>query len=63
MIAIGLFGTLCTAGVAFYVCFLVGLCRECKPRRICYLIRLHPEADRQIEHASHELETSITRAA
>ena len=31
---------LCTAGIAFYVRFLVALCKECKPRRIGYWVRL-----------------------
>jgi hypothetical protein len=31
---------LCTAGVAFYVRFLVALCKECKSRRIGYWLRL-----------------------
>jgi hypothetical protein len=31
---------LCTAGVAFYVRFLVALCRECKLRRVGYWVRL-----------------------
>jgi hypothetical protein len=31
---------LCTAGVAFCVRFLVALCKECKPHRIGYWVRL-----------------------
>ena len=31
---------LCTAGTAFYVRFLVALCKECKPRSIGYWVRL-----------------------
>lgn len=31
---------LCTAGVAFYVRFLVALCKECRPGRIGYWVRL-----------------------
>jgi hypothetical protein len=31
---------LCTAGIAFYVRFLVALYKECKPRRIGYWVRL-----------------------
>jgi hypothetical protein len=29
-----------SAGVAFYMRFLVALCKECKPRRIGYWVRL-----------------------
>ena len=31
---------LCTAGLVFYVRFLVALCKECKPRSIGYWVRL-----------------------
>ena len=31
---------LCTAGIAFYVRFLVALCNECKPRPVGYWVRL-----------------------
>src|ERR1035441_2793321 len=30
----------CTAGVSFYVRFLVALCKECRPHRIGYWVRL-----------------------
>ena len=38
-----------TVGVGFYVRFVVELCRECKQRSICYLVRLE----------SHAMECSI----
>ena len=31
---------MCTAGVSFYLRFLVALCRECRPHRIGYWVRL-----------------------
>jgi hypothetical protein len=31
---------LSTAGIAFYIRFLVALCKECKPRRIGYWLRM-----------------------
>ena len=34
MLAISVLTTLCTAGIAFYVRFLLALCRECAPRWI-----------------------------
>jgi hypothetical protein len=30
----------CTAGLSFYVRFLVALCKECRPHRIGYWVRL-----------------------
>jgi hypothetical protein len=35
---------LCSVGVAFYLRFLVALCKECKHQRICYLVRMPPES-------------------
>jgi hypothetical protein len=32
MLAISLLTTLCTTGIAFYVRFLLALCKECAPR-------------------------------
>lgn len=32
MLAISVLTTLCTAGIAFYVRFLLALCKECAPR-------------------------------
>lgn len=40
MLVMPMMTALCTAGVAFYVRFLVALCKECKPRRIGYWVRL-----------------------
>jgi len=40
MFVTGLITVLCTAGIAFYVRFLVALCKECTPRRIDYWVRL-----------------------
>jgi hypothetical protein len=34
MLAISVLTTLCTAGIAFYVRFLLALCKECAPRWI-----------------------------
>jgi hypothetical protein len=31
---------LCTAGIPFYVRFLIALCKKCKPRRIGYWVRV-----------------------
>jgi membrane carboxypeptidase/penicillin-binding protein PbpC len=40
MLLIPAMTVLCTAGVAFYVRFLVALCKECAPRRSGYWLRL-----------------------
>ena len=34
MLAISVLTTLCTAGIAFYVRFMLALCKECAPRWI-----------------------------
>ncbi len=40
MFVVAAMTALCTASVAFCVRFLVALCKECKPRRIVYGVRL-----------------------
>jgi hypothetical protein len=40
MFVIAAITVLGTAGVAFYVRFLVALCKECRPGRIVYWLRL-----------------------
>ena len=44
---------LCTAGIAFYVRFLVALYKECKPRRIDFWVRMRLVSG---EHAIGELQ-------
>jgi hypothetical protein len=63
MVVMTVMTALCTVSVAFYVRFLVALCKECRHQRICYLVRLEPDS---VEHAipeARELEASIPRAA
>ena len=36
MLVMAAMTVLCTASVAFYVRFLIALCKECRPRRIGY---------------------------
>jgi len=51
MIVTAVIAAICTGAVAFYVRFFVELCKECKQRCICYLVRLeshvsdHPVLD------------------
>ena len=54
---------LCTAGIAFYVRFLVALCKECKPRVIGYWVRLRLAPSEDALAEPHEGKRSVTRAA
>ena len=40
---------MCTAGVSFYLRFLVALCHQCRPHRIVYWTRL------RLSHAEEEI--------
>jgi hypothetical protein len=55
--------TLCTAGIAFYLRFLVALCEESRLHWIGYLVRLHVDSNENIVSASQEGETSLPHAA
>jgi hypothetical protein len=55
--------TVCAAGIAFYVRFLVALCTECIHRRICYLVRLQPASSEYTVLEPLEIVKSIPRAA
>jgi len=57
--------TLCTAGVAFYLRFLVALCRECKVFWIGRLARLQSQSHEDLVSTSQEedKDTSLPRAA
>jgi hypothetical protein len=54
---------LCTAGVAFYVRFLVALCKECKPRGIGYWVRLRPDPGEDTIAELQQSKRPVTRAA
>jgi len=54
---------LCTAGIAFYVRFLVALCKECKPRLIGYWVRLRLGSGENAIAELQEREKPATRAA
>jgi hypothetical protein len=54
---------LCTAGISFYVRFLVALCRECKTRRIGYWVRVQPGSGEESIPDLRERERPATRAA
>ena len=59
----GLVTLLCTAGVAFYVRFLVALCKECTPRRIGYWVRVRLGSGENAISELQERKKPVTRAA
>jgi hypothetical protein len=63
MFVTGLMTVLCTAGIAFYVRFLVALCKECKPRRIGYWVRLRLGTGEDAIAELQQRKKPVTRAA
>jgi len=54
---------LCTAGIGFYVRFLVELCKESKPTLTGYWTRLKLDAAREASTELPEQNETMTRAA
>jgi hypothetical protein len=54
---------LCTAGIAFYLRFLVALCKESKPRSTGYWVRLRLSSGEDTIAELPERRTPMTRAA
>ena len=54
---------LCTAGIAFYVRFLVALCKEYKPRSVGYWVRLRNGPHEDTIAEVPERRQPLTRAA
>jgi hypothetical protein len=54
---------LCTASIAFYVRFLVALCKECKPRPTGYWVRLRLGSGEDTIAELQERKEPVTRAA
>jgi len=54
---------LCTASAAFYVRFLVVLCKECKPFRIGYWVRLRVDSGEDTIAELQQSKRPVTRAA
>ena len=54
---------LCTAGISFYVRFLVALCRECKTRRIGYWARVRLGSGGKSIPELRQRERPVNRAA
>ncbi len=63
MFVTAVMSVLCTAGIAFYVRFLVALCKECKPRSIGYWVRLRLGSGEDAIAELPEWRESVTRAA
>ncbi len=63
MFVTGVMTVLCTAGIAFYVRFLVALCKECKPRRIGYWVRLRLSSGENAIAKLLQRKNPVTRAA
>jgi len=63
MVAMTIMAVLCSVGVAFYLRFLVALCKECRLRRTCYLVRFQPNSDEYPISKPWEVKASIRRLA
>ena len=63
MLVIPAVTVLCTAGVVFYLRFLVALCKECKPRRVGYWLRLRIGASEDTIAELQEHSEPATRVA
>ena len=63
MVVMAIVTTVCTVGVAFYLRFLVALCKELRVHWIGYLVRLHVDSNESGVCLSQEAETSLPRAA
>ncbi len=63
MFAMAAMTVLCTAGIAFYVRFLVALCKECKPRRIGFWVRMRLASDEDVIGELQERKKLFNRAA
>ena len=63
MFVTGVMTVLCTAGIAFYVRFLVALCKECRPRPIGYWVRLRLGSVDNAIAEPQQRKKPVTRAA
>jgi hypothetical protein len=63
MFVMAIMTALCTAGIAFYVRFLVALRKECKPCSTGYWVRLRLASDQDTIAARQERKMPVTRAA
>jgi hypothetical protein len=63
MLIMPMVATLCASGIAFYIRFLVALCKECKPRRIGYWARLQLGSSEGAISERQEQRGPVTRVA
>jgi hypothetical protein len=63
MFAMAAMTALCTAGIAFYLRFLVALSKECKPRRIGFGLRTRLGSDEDAIGEPQERKKLLNRAA
>ena len=63
MVVTAIMTTLCTVGVAFYLRFLVALCKERKPRLFGYWVRLRLGSGENTIADLQEWKQPVTRAA
>jgi hypothetical protein len=54
---------LSTLAIAFYVRFLIAICKECKGHRTYHLVRLRPDSGKSALVADRTMETPFLRAA
>ena len=54
---------ICTAGVSFYLRFMVALCKECRPHRIGYWVCLRPNTAEEEIARRQERPEPMARAA
>jgi hypothetical protein len=63
MVVLTVWTVLCTAGIAFYLRFLVALCKECNPRLIGHWARLRSGGGEDILGGPQVRTRPVTRAA
>jgi hypothetical protein len=63
MVAITAFVLLSILAIAFYIRFLIAICKECKGHRICHLVRLRSAGDESATLVDRAMEIPSLRAA
>jgi hypothetical protein len=63
MVAITALILLSILATAFYVRFLIAICKECKSQRICHLVRLRSDWGELATRADRTVEIPSLRAA
>ncbi len=63
MVAIMALVPLSTIATAFYVRFLIAICKECRSQRICHLVRLRSDWGEPATPADRTMEVPSLRAA